>query len=249
MRMMMVVIENTVGYDDIQVIGLMIVMMTSHLIVTFLFFFIVLSLFFPCHLSLFRHHQVSWIMTLRMFLNGCLSMLRRHHQERQLAWWKCALILLKYFLGINDTPIFRIPRLRLVLSLFLRVINPVTTPLLITVNHVNLVVFIKIYPHDFILVKTRLGLCYLVPVIVLLAFLQADVLLFQFGYLGGGVVTLVIVMRGFVHRFWLNRVEAFCCQFKILYIVSWLLVCLALVITHRLLVKFYSLRVQHVVIS
>jgi hypothetical protein len=84
MRMMMVVIENTVGYDDVQVIGLMVVMMSSHLIVNFLFFFIILSLFFSCHLSLFGH-QVSRIMTLRMFLNGCLGMLRCHHQEWQLA--------------------------------------------------------------------------------------------------------------------------------------------------------------------
>ena len=57
-----------------------------------------------------------------------------------------------------------------------------------------------------------------------------------------------VVVRGLVHRFRLDRVETFCGQLEVLYVVPGLLLRLALVVVHRLLVQLPALRVQHVVV-
>jgi hypothetical protein len=164
--MMMVVVENTVRYDNVQVVRLVCVMIVC-VVVSFMLVFAMLSLPLSCGLSLLGHHQVRWIMTVRMFLNRRLGMLRAHHQEGQLTRRKRPLIFLKYLLRIQNTPILRIPRLSpCMMPLNIRMINSVTSTILITVHDIQFLIVVKIYLDDLVLVKPCLSLDHVIPIVV-----------------------------------------------------------------------------------
>jgi hypothetical protein len=166
-RMMMVVVKNTVRYDNVQVVRLVRVMIVC-VIVPLLLVLPMLPLPLSCGLSLLGHHQVRWIMTVGMFLNRRLGMLRGHHQEGQLTRRrKSPLVLLKYLLRIQNTPILRIPRLSpWMMPLNIRMVNSVTPSILITVHDIQLLIVVKIYLDYLVLVKPCLCLDHVVPIVV-----------------------------------------------------------------------------------
>ena len=165
-RMVMVVVENTVRNDNVQVVGL-VCMMIRPMIMPLLLVLAMLSLPFSSRLPLLRHHQVRGVMALRMFLNRSLGMLRGHHQERQLTGRKSALILLKYLLRIQDTPVLRISRLSTSHFIpLMRMVYPITRAILITVHYIHLVIIVEVYLDDLVLVKACLRLDHVVSVVV-----------------------------------------------------------------------------------
>ena len=175
----MVVVENTVRYDNVQVVRLVRVMIVC-VVVPLLLVLAMLPLPLSCGLSLLGHHQVRGIMTVRMFLNRRLGMLRGHHQKGQLTRRKRPLILLKYLLRIQNTPILCIPRLRpWMIPLNIRMVNSVTSTILVTVHDIQFLIVVKIYLDYLVLVKPCLCLDHMVPIVVV-ALLQTDVLFFQF---------------------------------------------------------------------
>ena len=166
-RMMMVVVENTVRYDNVQVVRLVSVMIVC-VIVSLLLVLAMLPLPLSCGLSLLGHHQVRGIMIVGMLLNRRLGMLRGHHQEGQLTRRKRPLILLEYLLRIQNTPILRIPRLSpsRMMPLNIRMVNSVTSTILITVHDIQFLIIVKIYLYYLVLVKPCLRLDHMVPIVV-----------------------------------------------------------------------------------
>ena len=52
--------------------------------------------------------------------------------------------------------------------------------MLITVDHIHLIIVIKVYPNNLVLIKPSLCLGHVVTVVVVLTLLETDILLFQF---------------------------------------------------------------------